>query len=110
MAHDFVEKSVPEFSGWCGWGLRPGCAAARRRGVTAGPHLAHGRSAAREDQNHRRQDYQLGQLFRDIKIQVSGKGLAGFNILSTLRTLRTAQPIGSADDFGVLACARRRAP
>src|ERR1017187_8006516 len=58
MAHDFVQKSVPEFSSWCGWGLPPGRPAARRGGVTAGPHLAYGRGAAGEDQNHRRQDHQ----------------------------------------------------
>src|ERR1017187_10354756 len=47
MAHDFVQESVPEFSSWCGWGLRPNRATPRRRGVTAGPHLAYGRPLQR---------------------------------------------------------------
>ena len=45
-SHDFFEKNIPEFSGRSSRGLGPGRATARRRGVAAGPYLAHGRGAA----------------------------------------------------------------
>src|SRR5579885_126995 len=55
MAHDIVEKSVSEFSGELGWSLPTDGAAEWRRGVAAGPYLAHGWRTARKDQDHRPQ-------------------------------------------------------